>query len=76
LSDIKVEKVKTAYVPLKKFCYLCSYDDAYVTATEWANGEGHDITIARKHSEESVRLTSGELEAITYLIKTLDLADD
>ena len=43
-------------------------DDKYIEATEWANGEGWDISIGDK----LISLSRGELDAITYLTMTLD----
>ena len=43
----------------------------FIQITEWTNGEGWDITI----NETITSLTHGQLEAINYLIKTLDYND-
>jgi hypothetical protein len=52
---------------------LCVYDylaekNAFIEVTEWANGEGWDITINDKYFS----LTEGQLNAINYLTKSLD----
>ena len=52
---------------------LCKYDhlakeDNFIEVTEWANGEGWDITI----NNRIIPLTRGELDAIDYLTKGLD----
>ena len=40
----------------------------YITVTEWANGEGWDFSI----NENTFSLTWGELEAINYMVKSLE----
>lgn len=52
---------------LRKYDHLAKEDD-FIEATEWANGEGWDITI----NDKLISLTYGQLEAINYLIKTLE----
>lgn len=51
---------------LRKYDFLAKGED-FIEVTEWANGEGWDITIGDKH----VSLTMGELDAINYLTQSL-----
>lgn len=53
---------------LIKYDYLAK-DDDYIEITEWANGEGYDISIKDKNV---LSLTLGEIEAINFLIKKMD----
>jgi hypothetical protein len=53
---------------LKKYCYLAK-EDNFIEITEWTNGEGWDISI----NDKLFSLTRGEVDAISYLTKTLDL---
>lgn len=53
---------------LKKYDYLAKELD-FIEVTEWNDGEGWDITI----NDRVISLTYGQLEAIKYLIKSLDL---
>lgn len=53
---------------LKKYSHLAK-DSDFIEITEWANGEGWDITI----NDKVISITYGELEAINYLIKALDV---
>lgn len=57
---------------LKKYDYLAK-DEDYIEVTEWANGEGYDITIDRGSNYKQFSLTDGELEAIKYLTKSLEI---
>lgn len=58
---------------LSKYDYLKNTDEnAFIEVTEWSNGEGYDITIETKNDNKLISLTNGELEAINYLVKTLD----
>ena len=58
---------------LSKYDYLKNTDEnAFIEVTEWSNGEGYDINIETKNDNKLISLTNGELEAINYLIKTLD----
>lgn len=43
-------------------------DSDFIEITEWHNGEGWDIAI----NERIISLTWGQLEAINYLIKSLE----
>lgn len=52
---------------LKKYDHLAK-DSDFIEVTEWANGEGWDIAI----NERIISLTWGQLEAINYLIKSLE----
>lgn len=52
---------------LKKYDYLAK-DDDFIEVTEWTNGEGIDITI----NDKIISLTSGQLDAINYLTKSLE----
>ena len=58
---------------LNKYDYLVNKDEhSFIEVTEWANGEGFDITIGAKTRSKLISLTIGELEAINYLTKSLD----
>lgn len=43
-------------------------DDDFIEVTEWTNGEGYDIVI----NDKIISLTSGQLDAINYLTKSLE----
>ena len=51
---------------LKKYDFLAK-DSDFIEVTEWANGEGWDITL----DDKVISLTWGQLDAIDYLIKVL-----
>ena len=58
---------------LGKYDYLVNKDEhSFIEVTEWANGEGFDITIETKDKSRLMSLTAGELEAINYLTKSLE----
>lgn len=52
---------------LRKYDHLAKEDD-FIEVTEWANGEGWDVTI----NERQLLLTRGQLDAIEYLTRSLD----
>lgn len=55
---------------LSKYDHLCNkQDEDFIEVTEWTNGEGWDIYVKDRH----IQLTYGELEAINYLTKALDV---
>lgn len=56
---------------LKKYDYLAK-DDDFIEVTEWINGEGYDIMI----NDETISLTEGQLNAINYLVKSLEYKSD
>ena len=55
---------------LRKYDFMAKKDD-FVEVTQWANGEGYDITI----EDRKMSLTDGELDAINYLVQTLRYSD-
>ena len=52
---------------LSIYDYLAKKGD-FIEVTEWANGEGWDVTI----NERQLLLTRGQLDAIEYLTRSLD----
>ena len=57
---------------LSKYDYLVNKDEhSFIEVTEWANGEGFDITIETKNKSRLMSLTAGELDAINYLKDSL-----
>lgn len=67
---MEIYKRKTINDKLSKYTYSTKDNSSYIEITEWKNGEGWDIDIdGRKH----ITLTIGELEAINYLVKALNI---
>jgi hypothetical protein len=64
---MKTDNRKTISDELKYYD-PCRKDHEYIEITEWTNSEGWDIDINGK----LISLHSGELDAINYLIKTLE----
>lgn len=65
---MEIKQRKCVIDKLKKYCYFAK-DDDFIEVTEWLNGEGYNISI---NDRKTINLTHGELEAINYLVKTLD----
>lgn len=63
---MKQTNLKSVSDDLKKYDYLAK-DDDFIQVTEWANGEGYDVTI----NDRTINLTEGQIDAIYYLVKTL-----
>lgn len=62
---------------LHKYDYLVKKDEkAFIEVTEWANGEGIDISIERDKESKLFSLTHGELDAINYLTQTIKFKGD
>lgn len=68
---MEIKQRKSVNDSLKKYCVYAK-DDNYIEITEWTNGEGWDINIS---DEKRISLTFGELEAINYLVKTLEFKE-
>lgn len=67
---MEIYKRKSINDKLSKYTYSTKDNSSYIEITEWKNEEGWDIDIdGRKH----ITLTLGELEAINYLVKALDI---
>lgn len=65
---MEINKRKSISDDLKKYDILAQEND-FIEVTEWANGEGWDITI----NKNLISLTYGELDAINYLTKALEI---
>lgn len=65
---IEFETRKSVYCDLTLFDPLAK-ENAFVEVTEWVNGEGFDISI----DDKMFHLTYGELDAINYLVKSLEI---
>lgn len=68
--EIRSNKRRSDMVDLKDFCVFGRKDD-YVEVTEWANGEGYDVSMITITGEKIFSLTHGEFDALKYLIKDL-----
>ena len=65
---MECKKRKSVFSELNVFDYT-SKENEFIQVTEWANGEGWDISI---NDDTIFSLTCGQLEAINYLSKKLD----
>ncbi len=68
---MKFKTLKSVSDELNKYDYLAK-DSDFIQVTEWANGEGYDVTI----NDNSYNFTHGQIEAINYLIKSLEYNED
>ena len=66
---MKTANLKTISDDLKKYDY-CAKEDSFISITEWETGEGYTITI----DDRVYAFTHGELDAIWYLVKSIDYA--
>ena len=66
VMEIEKKQLKSVSCSLKNFTFENNKD--YMIVTEWANGEGWDISIGDK----LISLHSGELAAINYLTAMID----
>ena len=57
---------------LKKYDYLAK-DEDFIEVVEWTNGEGYDVTI---NDDKIISLTRGQIDAINYLVKSLEYKSD
>lgn len=68
---MEVYNKKSVSDKLNKYTHLAKEGD-YIEVSEWKNGEGWDIDINEK---KHFSLTYGELDAINYLTRALDIED-
>lgn len=64
---MKTENVKSISDNLRKYDYLAEESD-FIEVTEWTNGEGINVSF----KDKVIHLSYGELDAINYLVKTLE----
>jgi glutathione synthase/RimK-type ligase-like ATP-grasp enzyme len=62
---------KAISTELAKYCILSDEYDL-IEATEWHNGEGFDVCISTKGSDENFKLTYGQFKALKKCIKELE----
>ena len=69
-------KIDTDVVKSKSLYYKSFYgdDNAYVTMTEWANGEGYDVSVSC-NGEKHISMTSEEFDALIALYHAFNLTD-
>ena len=68
---MEFKNLKSVSDKLQTYDYLAK-DHDFIQITEWANGEGYAIDI----NEQSYNFTTGQIEAINYLIKSLDYKNE
>ena len=68
---MKFNSRKSINDKLKKYDYLAK-DNEYIEVIEWTNGDGYDITI----NDKIISLTSGQIDAINYLVRSLEYKSD
>ncbi len=74
---MEINKRKSINDCLNKYCYLSDDEGDFIEVTEWTNGEGYDVNIFTKNEKsKTFNFTHGELEAINYLVKSLQYRDD
>lgn len=69
-SEITIESVKEAHMPLNVNCYLSNETDL-MSVNEWYNGEGYTVTTDTNCGTQSIQLTHGDLKTLKQLIKAL-----
>lgn len=67
---MEIYNVKQVTDDLNKYSVTNNNGD-YITVTEWYNNEGYDIDL----NGRLIQLSIGELDAINYLVKSLDYGD-
>lgn len=64
---IDVNKRRAVSSSLTKYCIFAK-DNDFMEVTEWASGEGYDISIYNNCGDKSFSLTHGEFELLQVLI--------
>lgn len=52
----------------RPYCHLTD-EDSFIEVTQWSNGEGYDVHISNKGSDQTFSITDGEFEALTVAIR-------
>ena len=61
---------KSAIVDLKKFNFSGN-DGDFMEVTEWKNGEGYTVSIDAENRNLLFDITSGEIDALNYLVNAV-----
>lgn len=70
MSKVEIYNVKQAFMPFND--YLTSDDHAFISVTEWNNGEGHDIEISNK-DRQRFSLTDAEWQALQFAMMSIQM---
>lgn len=70
-DDFKITKRNTIFSNLTKYCPLSDEHD-YIEVTEWSNGEGVDVNIYAKPTEQAFHLTWGQFDLLKKIMKKID----
>ena len=68
---MKFSKRQAVTDDLSKYCILTNKDET-IEVIEWNNGEGYDISFLKDGDSKSISLTSGEIDALFHLTKSLE----
>ena len=68
--NMNIKERKSVSAPLNAFDYGAA-ESSFIEVTEWANGEGYDVTIDDRH----YALSSEELAAINYMTAHLEYSE-
>jgi len=78
-KEINLKNRKSVSVYLKDWCLMSmgGENSDYMEVTEWSNGEGYDIYISRKlsndtYTDENFDLTYGQFKALKRMIKIIE----
>ena len=64
---VKTYTRKAKMTELKPYCHHAD-DNDFIEVTEWENGEGFDVTLSTKSSDEKFTLTWGQFEALQAVV--------
>jgi hypothetical protein len=61
----------TIFSEIKEYCYLSAEHD-FIEISEWKNGDGFDVIISNRGTEERIPITWGQFKLLKKMVKKLD----
>lgn len=68
---MEISRRKSVIDNLRKFCFSSTNEEDTIEVTEWANGDGVDVSITRGDNTSLFTFSYEELDAVNYLVKVL-----
>lgn len=70
---IEISAVESRFMSFRS--HFSKNNEDYVSATEWVNGEGYDITISTSDGTKHISLARHEWQALSCLMASFSVSD-
>jgi hypothetical protein len=71
MKEFKTTQRKAVHTDLVEYCLMANKGDI-IEVTEWANGEGYDVSICTGSNVNNFYITYGQYKALKAIIKEMN----